>query len=162
MLPPTVDDPDAAPLEAEVAQRHSDVVRIFRQSRDEAIALLASPSLKRTSYGPISVAVMARRMEAFLAAPLIERDGMEDLRRWTSSALRAATRKNETTPAHPLFDACDALFGCLTRLHALYERKLLALKIGFLSGAQRLLDPGETDKEPGRVRRSAAARQDGP
>ncbi len=90
--------------------------------------LLEHPALNRTKYNPKSIPTWIAALDALLAGevkPLLS----DKFERFCSSELNAATKKNQTPPAHVFFDLCQTLLEAANSLQQHYEQHLLALKV---------------------------------
>lgn len=120
-----------APVEAEEA-RFRDACAIARElwpSRRAAVAEgLRSPALNQNSYRPAGASQRLVAMDAWLASASPGPARFKSFEKFTVECLRKATKKGQTTPADPFFDACSAVAATGDALTAAYAARLAGLK----------------------------------
>jgi exodeoxyribonuclease V beta subunit len=116
-------------IEDDYAATYRDVCHTWPAARKQVHnILLHSKALNRNQYGLKKIPLWLTAMDA-MAATCIPAAGLFDaFRKFTSSKLTTATKKNKTTPEHPFFELCEKLTGLQTDLHRLLDSYLLALQ----------------------------------
>jgi exodeoxyribonuclease V beta subunit len=122
--------PDGAAVEAAYVAAYQALRAQWPGARDAVAVLLSVPNvLNARSYPADRIAGWLGAMDAFLAPAEPSLGTSEALDKFTMTALTKATRKNQTTPAHPVFAACEALAGARAALEEVLEvrrRELVA------------------------------------
>ena len=125
----------AAPLAAWQAA-HTRVAELWRDGRDAVVRLLESGALRANMYPRNGIrTIWAPQIDVALAAGMGTRFNKFD--RLTTEALARATKKNHATPAHPFFDACDALSDADAALRSALANRLLRLQLDLVQYARR-------------------------
>lgn len=94
---------------------------------DQAIIgrlLLESPALNRKSYAEKSLPGWLQEMDQCLNASTPTLELFDKFEWFTTAKLAKSTKKNQTTPSHPFFAACDALQAAAGRLIAYLHHQL--------------------------------------
>ena len=92
-------------------------------------ALTDSTSLNGNSYKKSSMPDWLDEMRAYLAPELPQLELCKCFDKFTSQSLRKATNRNGKTPAHPFFEACEALKAAHAALLEALRRRLVSLRI---------------------------------
>jgi exodeoxyribonuclease V beta subunit len=121
-------------------EAHARVVSLWHAERDGVVRLLASSdALKGNRYSPEAIRKSwAPQMDVELAAAtpgIVTR--FDKFEKFTTSALREATKKGRTSPAHPFFDACDALHEADAAVENAFANRLLRLQLDLVRYARR-------------------------
>ena len=122
--------PDGPAVEAAYLTAYQALRAQWPGARDAVGALLARPNvLNARSYPADKIPGWLEAMDAFLAPAEPSLAACEALDRFTPAALAKATRKGQTTPAHPVFTRCQALADARTALEEVLDvrrRELVA------------------------------------
>jgi len=97
-----------------------------------AATLMRSTSLSAQSYKQASIAQWLEEMHACLCSESVSLELCDKFDRFTTEALRKATKKGGTMPSHPFFDACQQLKDARAALIEAYERRVPLMKARLL------------------------------
>lgn len=116
---------DDATLQRDFSAAFEAAKALWQQQRGAIEAALQSPALNRSTYKLNDIPNWLAEMEAYLNGPpsLIV---FEKFGHFTTTELRNKTKKNQTTPAHPFFDACETLQTVITALRDYCQHQILA------------------------------------
>lgn len=130
---PQQEIPDCSPLEAAFQAQFERLSQAWPGARDEVERLLmVSDALNRNRYRKESIPGWVEAMDTFLAGEGLECALPGSFEKFTSGALRAATKKNGTPPQHPFFLLCDAMKTVQQELVDGFEQVLLGLRLAFI------------------------------
>jgi len=135
---------DLAPLFDRWRAVHAAAAALWGDQRGGIVSLLADNggALNGNSYRASTIrASWAPAMDRVMAsgAPL-DIAGFDAFDRFTPAVLAAKTNKGRTPPAHPFFDACQALLGVEEDLVAALDRHVRSFQRACLAYARRELD----------------------
>ena len=98
--------------------------------------ILNSGSLNRKKYPESSLNTWIEKIDSIINlgpdTPVLP----DELRRFTTTKLKEATKLNCAAPIHPFFDLCEDLFEKRTRLDQFFDKRIIALKEEFLRYAE--------------------------
>jgi exodeoxyribonuclease V beta subunit len=116
---------------------------LWRRERGAVVSLLegARQDLRQNSYSPRQICKYAAQMDAALL------DGraclgwtFEDVRRLSTTGIRAGLRSGRTAPEHPVFEACQALLDAEQRLEIAARARTQALLVEFAAQVRAALE----------------------
>jgi exodeoxyribonuclease V beta subunit len=133
-----VEPPEGESLEAAYMAAYRAVRDRWEVARNVAQGLLMDQAvLNARSYPAAKVSGWLEGLDAFLAPVEPHLQKFDALGKLATSALVKATRKGQRTPAHPIFDACQALTEAREALEPILEarkRRLVADCLAFAAG----------------------------
>jgi exodeoxyribonuclease V beta subunit len=131
----TLDPAAEAELEQAFLRSAENARAEFAAHGEEALALLVEAvgrkELRAGSYKPDTVlGVWPGQLEALLAHPVPGKlAGQTSFKNCTVSGLDKGTNKDQPTPQHAFFDACEALASADRGLTSFYEARWLAMQL---------------------------------
>lgn len=127
---PELDSPDCSAPEADFRNKFDLAAKAWNGAKEEIAGMLAThPALNRNRYRESSIPLWVRSMDAYFAGECVSCTPCEGFEKFTPDTVRAATKKGNTPPSHPLFEACGELLQAREKLQQVYDRKIMGLKI---------------------------------
>jgi exodeoxyribonuclease V beta subunit len=119
-----------ADLERAFEAAHAAARAIWLVERDAiGRALTDSTGLNGNSYKKSSMPGWLEEMRAYLATELPQLELCKCFEKFTVESLRKATNKSAKTPAHPFFDACEALKAAHAALADAFACNLVSMRV---------------------------------
>ena len=116
------------------AQAYQCIQQSWQQQRAEITQLLLDQTtLKANIYRKTSMSNWFSALDDYLASTKPNLELSRDFDKFTSSRLKAATKKNEHPPDHEFFNLCQHLIDHHTQLASLYESQLNNLRVDLLN-----------------------------
>ncbi len=121
-------------IELEFQRNWQQACSAWEAARAEVEALLIdNPNLNRQQYPPAKIKVWIAMMDQMLAAEGSDIALFPQFKKFTSSMIAKALKKNGKAPHHPFFDLCERLLQSRDQLETSYKRRLIDLKLKLFS-----------------------------
>ena len=126
---PQVEIPDSSLEEKEFREYFNEARSNWNSARTEVEKILASDEgLNRSKYKYANIPIWIQGMDDTMASggnnPLL----FNGFKKFTSSELEGAVKKDYTPPAHPFFELCEKLREKQEELERVFDQHLLGLK----------------------------------
>jgi len=101
--------------------------------------LCETPAIRRPGYKVDAIPSWGPAIAQMLADPVPDPCLLDVFERLTTTRVRERTKKGYAAPAHPLFDACDALSDAAARMREAYTARAAALRARLVREARGAL-----------------------
>jgi len=137
---PAVDAADVRRLEADLADAHARARDLWLDEHEAVRRLVSDPvRLNQQSYAPSKIATCLRDVAAALESDRPVGDLPPALTRLTPAALEKGTKRGQSTPVHPFFDACGQLVALAEALSTAHAAAVQRLRADLLDSFRREL-----------------------
>ncbi len=126
---PQVQALDTSLHEQQFHETFSQVRKMWKSARAEVQSILSNDKgLSRTKYKQTSIGGWVQDMDDYVESGSINPAMFKGFKKFTSSELKGAVKKDKVAPVHPFFELCEALKKKQGELETIFEQRLLGLK----------------------------------
>ncbi|MFO8164761.1 MAG: exodeoxyribonuclease V subunit beta [Desulfatiglandales bacterium] len=127
---PPVEKPDTVFYEKEFQEIFHKTCTAWKSARGEVEAILMNDkTLNRSKYSKAKIPVWIHGMDAFMSTGGNNSLLFENFRKFTSSEINGAIKKDHIPPAHSFFELCEKLKKTQEELERIFDQHLIWLKI---------------------------------